>query len=171
MEKKHYSKVYKSDYLSSEDLKSYQEMYPDSNMVFVIKDVKQFDQVSVAGRNIAANIVYFEENIKPLVLNKTNALVLRKFANSGFISEWKGLAIKLYIDSKVKFGKEVVSGVRISSERIYKVDSDVESKHIARVSKMNSNEELKDFAKKLIADKQYTDKVKTAMIAQSKKIK
>ena len=109
--KTHYRKVFKSDHLGSADL---EEMLEEGKkLVFTIKEVKQEYGAKVAGRKIDANIAYFKENIKPLVLNATNSKQVGKFAGSKFVEDWSNQTIELYIDSNVKMKGETVGGVRI----------------------------------------------------------
>jgi len=110
--KTHYRKVLKSDHLGVADLEDFKES--GSNLVFTIKQVRQELNAKVAGKKINANIAYFHENIKPLVLNATNAGVMKKLSGSPFIEDWANVAIQLYIDDKVKLMGDVVGGVRIS---------------------------------------------------------
>lgn len=110
--KTHYRKVMKSDHLGTPDL---EEMIEDGKpLIFTINQVRQEVGARVAGKKIDANIAYFKNpNTKPLVLNATNAKVLKKFANSPFVEDWSGLTIELFIDQNVKMKGEVVGGVRI----------------------------------------------------------
>lgn len=114
MSKTHYRKVFKSDHLGSADLEDFIE--EGSNMVFTIKEVKQEINVSVAGKKGNHNIAYFVEPIKPLVLNATNSKVVKSFAGgSPFVEDWKNIQVELYIENNIKFGRDVVSGVRIKA--------------------------------------------------------
>ncbi|KQC34000.1 hypothetical protein AAU57_12160 [Nonlabens sp. YIK11] len=109
--KHHYRSVFKSDHLGSADL---EEMVEEGKrLVFTIKEVKQEMGARVAGKKIDANIAYFKEDIKPLVLNATNSKQVAKFAGSKFVEDWSGLTIELYIDASVKMKGEIVGGVRI----------------------------------------------------------
>lgn len=113
MNKTHYRKVFKSDHLGVADLEDLVEA--SKPLVFTIKQVKQEQGVKVAGRKGNFNIAYFNENIKPLVLNATNSKTVKKLAGgSSFIEDWKGLTVQLYIDPKASFGGEVTGGVRIN---------------------------------------------------------
>ena len=114
--KTHYRKVFKSDHLGVADLEDLQES--GSNLVFTIKHVKQEFDVRVAGKKINANIAYFNEPIKPLVLNATNSKVVKEFnGKSPFVEDWSNTIIQLYIDSNVKLMNEVVGGVRINPKQ------------------------------------------------------
>jgi Icc-related predicted phosphoesterase len=78
MEKKHhYRNVFKSDHLGSADLEDLIEN--GTPLIFTITHAKQEIGVKVAGKKIDANIVYFKENIKPMVINATNGKILKKF--------------------------------------------------------------------------------------------
>ena len=110
--KTHYRKVMKSDHLGIADLEDLiEEKKP---LIFTIREVKQQYGVSVAGKKGDFNIAYFVEQIKPLVLNSTNAKVVKAFANnSPFVEDWKNIRVELFIDENVKMKGEVVGGVRI----------------------------------------------------------
>lgn len=103
--------VYKSDHLGVIDLEEMIEA--EKTLIFTIKEVKQELNAKVAGNTISANIAYFVEDIKPLVLNATNAKVIKQISNSSFIENWAGVSIELYIDKNVKMKGEVVGGVRV----------------------------------------------------------
>lgn len=113
--KTHYRKVFKSDHLGAADIEDMMES--GSNLVFTIAVVKQEWGVMVAGRKGNFNIAYFVEPIKPMVLNATNAKVVKKFAGgSAFVEDWVNIPVKLYIDKSVKMKGEVVGGVRINPQ-------------------------------------------------------
>jgi hypothetical protein len=112
-EKTHYRKVFKSDHLGVADLEEMLEA--GKKLIFTIKEVKQEYGTKVAGRKIDANIAYFVEDIKPMVLNATNSKVIKSFAVNGspFVEDWTNKLIELYIDPSVKMKGEVVGGVKI----------------------------------------------------------
>jgi len=111
-DKTHYRKVFKSDHLGCADLEDMLEA--KSNLIFQINHVNQEIGVRVAGKKIDANIAYFEEQIKPLVLNATNSKIMKSLTGSPFVEDWKGVMIQLYIDPNAKLKGEIVGGVRIS---------------------------------------------------------
>jgi len=112
MSKTHFRKAYKSDHLGVPDLEEFKEN--GSNLIFTIKEVRFKTGERVAGTKGDFNIAYFAENIKPLVLNATNAKAIQKLTKSSFLEDWKNLRVQLLIDNNVKFKGEVVEGVRIS---------------------------------------------------------
>ena len=112
--KTHYRKVFKSDHLGSADL---EEMIEEGKrLVFKISQVTAEFATKVAGKKIDANIAYFKDGIKPLVLNATNSKIMAKLTGSKFVEDWKDTTIELYINSSVRFGNETVSGVRIKDK-------------------------------------------------------
>lgn len=115
MSKTHYRKVFKSDHLGCADLEDLME--EKKPLIFTIKHVRQEFDTKVAGKKINANIAYFVEQVKPLVLNATNSRVLRVMTGSSFVEDWTDIKVQLYIDSNVKMKGEVVGGVRISKDR------------------------------------------------------
>jgi hypothetical protein len=115
-EKTHYRRVFKSDHLGIADLEDLIE--EGKRLVFTIKEVKQEFDVMVAGKKINANIAYFKEPIKPMVLNATNSKIMKSFNNnSPFVEDWKNTIIELYIDPNVKMKGDTVGGVRIKPKQ------------------------------------------------------
>ncbi len=99
--KTHYRKAYKSDHLGTADLEDYIEQGRVLN--FVITHVNYQKGTSVAGRKGDFNIAYFKDKkVKPLVLNATNAAMIKKFCKSPFIEDWKNVAITLYIKEGIR---------------------------------------------------------------------
>ncbi|BAQ84245.1 hypothetical protein [uncultured Mediterranean phage uvMED] len=111
-QKTHFRRVYKSDHLSSADLEDYMEN--GHKLIFKVSHCRQEFGAKVAGKKIDCNVAYFEGNVKPLVLNATNAKTMKQLTGSAFLEDWSNIHIQLYIDKNVKFAKEVVEGVRIS---------------------------------------------------------
>ena len=111
--KHHYRAVLKSDHLSIADLEDFIES--KKPLIFTIKEVKQELDKAVAGKKGNFNIAYFNEPIKPLVLNATNAKTVRSFAKdrSPFVEDWNNIVVELFIDNNVKMKGEIVGGVRI----------------------------------------------------------
>ena len=114
--KTHYRKVFKSDHLGQADLEDFIEN--GSNLVFTIHHVTQEIGARVAGKKINANIAYFQESIKPLVLNATNSKTLKQLTGSSFVEDWSNVTVQLYIDANVKMKGDTVGGVRISPKAV-----------------------------------------------------
>jgi len=160
--KKHYRRVFKSDHLSSYDLEDFLES--GVLLEFTIKEVKQYEMdqnkkggVSVAGKTISANIAYFVEDIKPLVLNATNSSILSSMAGSAFVDDWKNIPVELYILKNIRFGKETVNGVRIKETPPKQLNEQDLRLLKGKISTITSNSELNVFYSKL-STKEKTNK-------------
>lgn len=112
--KNHYRKVFKSDHLGVADLEDYIEQ--KKSLIFTIKEVKQEWDIMVAGKKGNHNVAYFIEPIKPMIINAGNSKILKSFhpTQSPFVEDWKNVKVELRIDENIRFGKDIVSGLRIS---------------------------------------------------------
>jgi len=65
-------------------------------------------------------VVYFYEDQKGLVLNKTNYLSLNSFCqtHTDDTSDWDNLKIQLYFDPTVTNGAKIVGGVRLREPQV-----------------------------------------------------
>ena len=80
-----------------------------------IKDVKQELVVGADGKKETCTVVHFAENLKPLILNRTNAKTITKLYGTGFIDEWVGKKITMTVRNVRAFG-ETVEAIRIKPE-------------------------------------------------------
>lgn len=55
----------------------------------------------------------FVENVKPMILNSTNAKMLSKLYKSDFVEDWKGRKFTVHFDKSVKVAGVAVGGLRI----------------------------------------------------------
>ena len=55
---------------------------------------------------------YFENGVKPLIMNKTNMAATEKATGTPFIDEWVGHKLQLYVTTVSAFG-EVTMAVRV----------------------------------------------------------
>ena len=111
-DKTHFRKAFDSPYLSSADI------VEPTNLT--IKHVRLEPDKTKKTRDLF-NTAYFAEQeirpgekLKPMILNSTNSKVMKQLAGSPFIEDWSGVAITVYVDPAVRFGKETVEGLRIS---------------------------------------------------------
>ncbi len=110
--KHHYRNVFKSDHLGSADLEDLIEQ--GSNLIFTISHAKQELGAKVAGKKMDANVIYFKENIKPMVVNATNGKIIKSFTGSSFVEDWNNVLVELYIDENVRaVSGGITQGVRI----------------------------------------------------------
>jgi len=121
-EKTHYRKAFNSPYLSSADI-----VEPT---ILKIANVNLEPDKSKKTKD-DFNTAYFTERelrpgepLKPMILNATNSKTMSKLAGSKFIDDWNNILVTVYVDDKVRFGRDIVEGLRISAEtpRTVKID-------------------------------------------------
>lgn len=109
-EKTHWKKAFNSDYLSSADIVD--------EIVLTIASVKLEEVKGADGKAKTCNVAHFKESkYKPMVLNVTNSKVVKKFAKSKFIEDWKNVPVQIYVDDNVRAFGEVTEGLRIRTEQ------------------------------------------------------
>jgi hypothetical protein len=95
----------KSKFLSKEDV-------GEDGMILTIKGMRmetlQFDD-----GDEDKVVLYFQENIKPMILNPTNAQLIGLATGARTAGESKGRKIVVFNDPTVSFGKKIVGGLRI----------------------------------------------------------
>lgn len=99
MSKTHWKKAQNTPYLGSQDLPDYKDITLTIDRVV--------SQVSHGLKeNNTFNTAYFKEKkYKPMLINSTNAKVLRDLASSPYIEEWADLKITIYVDQVKAFGE------------------------------------------------------------------
>lgn len=114
-EKTHYRKAFNSPYLSSADI-----VEPT---VLTIAHVALESDKSKKTKD-EFNTVYFVEKeirqgeqLKPMILNAVNSRTLKALTGSPWIEDWKNIPVTIYVDHNVRFGRDMVEGLRISTER------------------------------------------------------
>lgn len=95
------------DYLGEADFNEGEEK------IVTISHVKSGVKIKSAEGTSEKAVVYFKEQIKPMILNVARSKAITKVSGSKFIEDWPGVAIALYIDDNVKAFGDVVSAVRV----------------------------------------------------------
>lgn len=167
--KTHYRKVFKSDHLSSYDLEDLEEQ--GKPLIFTIKHVKQEMQTKVAGKKIDANIAYFVENIKPLVLNATNSKIVANMCKSSFIDDWVNVPVELYIQKNISFGRERVEGVRIKEEPPKKLTTQEVQSYHQKIIALTSQADLNKFYSNLPANAKTNKDITTMLKDRQEQLK
>ena len=78
-----------------------------------IKSIDREEIISNGGRKDIVPVCRFVEDVPPMALNKTNMRTLETMTGSDKIEDWYGKKIVVYVQNNIKFGKELVSGLRI----------------------------------------------------------
>ena len=111
-QKTHFKKAFNSPYLSSADIVGYMTFTVSHVKLEVDKTKKTKDQFNTA--YFVEREIRPGEKLKPMILNVTNSKTMKALTGSPFIEDWAGVKISVYVDSNVKFGREVMEGLRIS---------------------------------------------------------
>lgn len=113
-QKTHYRKAFNSPYLSSSDI-----VEPT---ILTVKCVTLETDKTKKTKDLF-NTAYFVERelrqgeaLKPMILNAVNSRTMYKLTGSHFIDDWANVPITVYVDQNVRFGRDTVEGLRISSE-------------------------------------------------------
>lgn len=77
------------------------------DIVLTLKEIKEEEVIGQKGEKKVCLIAYFEEQSKPMVLNKTNCKMIAKLCDSPFLEEWIGLKIQIYARKVDAWGEEV----------------------------------------------------------------
>lgn len=102
----HWKKVYNPDFLGSWD-------FEKGDIIATIAYVKQ-EKVHNVNKNKKEDVpvLYFVEQIKPMICNKINGKRIQKLAKSPHIEKWKGLKIQIGT-SQEKVAGELMDVVRV----------------------------------------------------------
>lgn len=81
--------------------------------IATISRVAESVDVQTAEGKSKKAVVYFAEQIKPMILNVARSKAITKVAGSPYFEDWIGTPVQLYIDPNVKAFGEIVSAVRV----------------------------------------------------------
>ena len=109
MNKTHWKKLTSPNYTGAWDFQ------PGEEKTVTIKEVKREIVQNQNGKE-ECTVAYFVEDIKPLILNKTNGGMIAKVWGTPYIEDWAGKKITLKI-KKISAFSEIVDAVRVSPER------------------------------------------------------
>jgi hypothetical protein len=111
----HYRKAFNSPYLSSADI-------VEPTVLTIVKVTLESDKTKKTKDSF--NTAYFAEKelrqgepLKPMILNAGNSRTMKKLSGSAFIEDWVNMPVTVYVDPNVRFGRDTVEGLRISTER------------------------------------------------------
>lgn len=103
----HWKKELPNDYIGA-----YMMPVDGSDIVLTISKVKTEKVPGSDGSKKDCLVAYFKENVKPMILNRTNAKTITKVYNTPFIEQWEGKQIQIYT-AKVKAFGEQTDALRI----------------------------------------------------------
>jgi FKBP-type peptidyl-prolyl cis-trans isomerase 2 len=83
-----------------------------SNIILTIKNVTREMVTGEGGKKEECTVAYFQEDSKPMILNRTNCKVIEKLHNTPFIEKWAGKRIEITV-KKVKAFGDVTDALRV----------------------------------------------------------
>ena len=102
----HWKKTTNPNYIGSWDLDD------GKDMIVQVKDLKQEMIPNPQGSKEEKLVMYFEGDVKPLIMNKTNMKAVEKATGSAYLDEWVGQKLQLYVAAVSAFG-EMTMAVRV----------------------------------------------------------
>ena len=99
--KTHWKKLVNTQWLGSWDFEE------GKDIIATIKLVKTEEVAKPTGEKEICPVLYFEQELKPMVLNRTNAKVIEQQAQSPYIEDWTGLKIQIGVSEVSAFGQTV----------------------------------------------------------------
>lgn len=105
-----WKKLQNKDYLGEHDF------LPGEEKTVTIKHINIKEVTGDGGVVSSKPIMSFHESVKPLIVNTTNFKMMQRLFKSKYVEDWYGEKVILYGDPNVKFGRDVVGGVRVKNE-------------------------------------------------------
>lgn len=106
----HWKKLENPEYIGS------YAFQPEETKTVTIRQVRREMVVGADGKREECTVVHFNENEKPLILNRTNAKMITKHAETPYIEQWPGVRITLTVEKVKAFG-EKTDAVRVSKTK------------------------------------------------------
>ena len=90
----------------------------DPAVLVTINGVKQFDVSKDTEPQQLKWCLLFAEDLKPLVLNVTNANLIAAILGSEETNDWVGNRIVLFNDPSVSYAGKITGGIRVRAPRV-----------------------------------------------------
>jgi ribosomal protein L34E len=104
--KTHWKKLSNPDYIGAYALE------PDKDMILTIRNIKNEVVKGPDGKKEECTVAHFKENVKPMIINATNAKTIEKIYGTPFVEDWLGRKIQIFSDRVKAFG-DYVDALRI----------------------------------------------------------
>ena len=102
----HWKKLANPDYLGSYAFE------PGQEMTLTIASVKEEMVTGADGKKEDCIVAHFRENVKPMILNRTNCKAISKLYKSPYIEDWAGKQIVIVVQQVKAFG-DIVDALRV----------------------------------------------------------
>jgi len=108
----HWRKGFNPDYLGAYSLA------PDyKDIILTIQAVRQdVEVIDQNGKKGLCTVCYFQEAVKPMILNVTNSKILVKLSGSEFIEKWSGMKVQIYV-ARIRVAGESVDALRVRPKK------------------------------------------------------
>lgn len=110
--KTHFRKAFNSPYLSSADIVEPTALTVARVTLEKDKTKKTKDLFNTAW--FVEREIRPGEPLKPMILNATNSKTMKGLTGSAFLEDWVGVRVTVYVEPNVKFGSQLMDGLRIS---------------------------------------------------------
>ena len=112
MEKTHWKKVVSDpNFIGEADFEEGEE-----KVVTIARVANSVDVQTADGKSKKA-VVYFQENLKPMILNVARSKAITKVAGSPYFEDWANVKIQLYIEKNIKAFGDLVNAVRVRATK------------------------------------------------------
>ena len=109
MSETHWKRLINPDYLGAYSLD------PGKDMILTIGSVKREVITGTGGKQEECTVCHWQENQKPMILNRTNCRTISKVCGSPYIENWAGKKVQIYATT-TKFGGDTVECLRIRKD-------------------------------------------------------
>lgn len=105
-QKTHWKSLFNYPYLGVQDLKT------NSDIILTAKCVVKEDVPNKSGQKEKCNVLYFQEDVKPMVLNKTNCKTMERLFKTPCYEDWMNKKLQIGSARVNAFG-EMTDALRI----------------------------------------------------------
>lgn len=109
MAKTHWKKLTNPNYLGAYALED------GKDIVLTIKTVREESVQGADGKREDCAVCYFEENVKPMIMNATNLKMCASLLKSPYVEEWVGKKVQIGIEKVRAFGT-ITDALRIRDQ-------------------------------------------------------
>lgn len=102
----HWKRLINPDYLGAYSLD------PGKDMILTIKQVRREVITGTGGKQEECTVCHWQENEKPMILNRTNCKTISKVCGSPYIEKWAGHRVQIYATT-TRLAGETVECLRI----------------------------------------------------------
>lgn len=121
--KTHWKKMTNPNYLGTYALE------PGKDLIGTISKVQKEEVTSPTGETDECIVVHFSEDIKPFILNTTNAKQIERLYDTPYIEEWVGKQIQIYVKEGIEAFGKITTGLRIRPKVPQKMKPELTPEH------------------------------------------